>query len=107
MPIDTIKFCLENFQELASGRLPIKIMGNSGPRANDGIGSSRLYLIMLTDAIKQLPIEQRNVVVLRYVKEHSLRDTLRLLKVNKTEYYKLCDMAISNIFRRVNGMDFS
>ena len=95
---------LENFHELSSGRLPpSEVPGNSGYTPGDGIRSSQLHLIMLKDAIKKLPIEQRNVVICRYIKRYSRGDTLRLLKLGSNEYYKICDIAKSNIFLTVNG----
>jgi DNA-directed RNA polymerase specialized sigma24 family protein len=101
----TIRKWLDNYDLLVDGKCNFEIIAtNSGPRNPDGISNSYLNRIMLQDAIKKLPGEIRNCVVLRWIKQVPLRKAASMLGVNGAKYYKLCDAAVRELFITINGI---
>jgi DNA-directed RNA polymerase specialized sigma24 family protein len=95
---------LENWEAMTvEGRRFDDIPRNAGPQNVDGVGYKRLTKIKIVEAIKALPREQRNVVVCRYIHQRSLGENLKLLGMQRARYYAVCDQAVKNVWRGING----
>lgn len=89
----------------AGDRLPDALPANSGAKAFDGMTGGKINKIMLDDAIGKLPRDLRRVVFFRWTgPKVKLRKALGILGYGKSEYYRRCDIAVDNIYRRVNGL---
>lgn len=103
-PINVVRSWLENWEEWAcgGGRPEYEVPSNCGPKEYDGVSYRRLRIIEMKQAIKSLPVDQRNVIICRYVRRYTLADTLALLKTGRKQYYRLCDEAVQNVWRYIN-----
>jgi fimbrial chaperone protein len=98
---------LENWLSFTTGDLlPDAPAINSGAKSRDGVTGGQINKIMLDDAINRLPSELRRVIYLRWTSpgEIKLRDALRALGVQKSEYYRRCDVAVDMLYDRINGL---
>ncbi len=97
---------LENWISLAiCDKFFDALPSNSGAKAFDGISGARINKIMMEDAIQKLPIELQRVVHFRWTgNKVRLRDALKCLGYGKSEYYRRCDLAVTAIYRIINGL---
>ena len=98
---------LENWLSFAVGdKLPDALSVNSGVKSRDGVTGGQINKIMLDDAISRLPSELQRVIYLRWTSPTriQLRDALRALGVQKSEYYRRCNVAVDKLYDRINGL---
>jgi len=104
---EQIRDWLENWKSLEAGdKLPDAISLNSGSTSMDGITSGQINKIMLDDALSKLPSELKRVVYLRWTSAEKIRfkQALWALGVQKSEYYRRCDLAIAKLYDIINGL---
>jgi hypothetical protein len=98
---------LGNWASLEAGdKLPDAIPVNSGAKSMDGITGGHINKIMLDAAIKRLPGELQRVIYLRWTspKRIGLKEALWALGVQKSEYYRRCDVAVARLYDNINGL---
>lgn len=99
----TIKNWLENWQALITeSRFEDSIPGHKGPKNYDGVTAGRLNTIMLKAAIKSLPVDQRNLIVSKYIRQHNIKETTDLLGLNRQRYETIHKKALRGIWLNVN-----
>lgn len=99
-----ILYWLENYDYLAANdRPPDAPIGNSGPKAYDGVKTSQLNLLMLNQAIDRLPMLAKACCKARWVNGFPVRHTLNMLDISKDVYYERCRLAVELIYKEING----
>jgi fimbrial chaperone protein len=99
-----VKYWLENYQSMAANDSPIDALPhNSGRKSYDGFNDTKLNLIMLDAAIRDLPPVLSVCCKYRWIVQLPLKDTLKITGLSKSTYYRRCDKSVDFIYYHVNG----
>lgn len=102
---NVIKSWLEEWDSMQAGSRPMDaIPTSSGPKTQDGVSNSRINIIMLDAAIKDLPPVLYVCLMYRWVDQVPLNKVLEKTGIAKSTYYRRCEKAIDYIYYHVNGM---
>lgn len=97
-----IRLWLENYEHLHAGDYSFLEEGNSGPGPDDGVSSMFLNKIMLDCAIKELSLNHRLAVKMRWVWKKPTNKACRTLGVSRASYFRYCREAVDVIHKKLN-----
>lgn len=98
---ETVKNMLKNFHEIEDKSARERV--SSSVRNRDGISYRRLDMIRLEEAIKDLPVKYRNVVIMRWVRDLPIKEVCDELGFSRSKYYTLSRKAILLIQKDLNA----
>ena len=100
-----ITYWLENYEYLAAGDRPpdAPVVSSGGAKSQDGVRDSQLNLVMLDQAIKNLPSLTKAVCKAKWVHRFPRKRTLQVLGISESVYNRHRQAAIQLIYQELNG----
>src|SRR5690625_1162654 len=98
----TVRRWLEHYDTMLIDDRSFEELPGGSPKEYDGIYDNQLNKIMLDKAVESLPGREKRCCIGRWINKEKCATICNELGISIHEYYRLCDRAVSLIYKRLN-----